>query len=112
MVLFVGLVAQVGCSGQSDDKGGCAALCERGLDECPELPRVRCEDQCLYEDQRAQKTGCQKQVDAVAKCSSALDDICTTQMACDPEIKAVWACIGVYCMKHPSYDGCPKPPNG
>jgi hypothetical protein len=113
VLLFAGLLSQVNCAGQSDDNGpSCSGLCKRGLKECPELPRVDCDSQCLYEDARAQKTGCADEVDAVAACSEDLDNICTVTTACKPEVDRFWVCINEYCVKHPSSEYCPKPKAG
>ena len=99
----------VNCSGESDDGvPKCSDLCEKSLDECPELPRVDCQSQCLYEDARAEKTGCHEQVDDVARCSAALDDICTTVSACRPELDRFWDCIAAYCVKHPGSQYCQR----
>ena len=109
-LVFIGFLAQVDCAGQSDDKGpSCSALCEEGMKECPLLPRVDCDSQCLYEDARGQKTGCQKHVDAVARCSAGLDDICTTGTACKPELDQFWVCVNAWCAKHPSSQYCQMP---
>jgi hypothetical protein len=104
------LVLQASCAGESEEAGSCSKLCEKGQDECPALPRVECEDQCLYEDARAQETGCDGEADAVAGCSAALDDICSTPTACDSELRAFWACVGAYCMNHPSSRYCNDKP--
>jgi hypothetical protein len=109
MVVLVGLAMQANCSGQSDDGGpSCSKLCKQGQDECPLLPRVDCDGQCLYEDSRARQTGCEDEVDAVASCSEALDDICTTATACDPELDAFRACLGEYCAKQPTSKYCAR----
>jgi hypothetical protein len=108
--LLVGMTAlalTLNCSGHSDDGvPDCADLCEKGLDDCPELPRVDCQSQCLYEDARAERTGCHDEVDAVARCSAGLDDICTTKNACKPEIDRFWTCVAAYCVKHPGSQYC------
>ena len=108
---LAGLVLAPSCAGAIDEKSECTRLCEKGQDECP-LPRVDCQGQCLYEDARAEKTNCHDEVDAVARCSGKLDDICTTRTACDPEIDAFWACIGRYCAGHPSSRYCDDEPGG
>jgi hypothetical protein len=112
-VLFAGLLGQVNCAGQSEEKGPhCLDLCEKGMKDCPELPRVDCESQCLYEDARAQRTGCQDEVDAVASCSKSLDNICTTPTDCKPEVDRFWVCVNAYCAKHPTSQYCPMPKEG
>jgi len=109
-VLFLALLGQVQCAGQSDDGGpSCKSLCEKGMKECPAAPRVDCEGQCLYEDARAEETGCRKHVTAVENCSAALEDICTTVTSCSSELKRFWDCVGVYCQKHPGSQYCAMP---
>jgi hypothetical protein len=107
-----GLAFQASCAGASEEPGDCSKLCEKAQDDCPLLPRADCQSQCLYEDARAQKTGCTDEVDAVARCSKNLDDICTTPTACDPQVDAFWACVGAYCAKHPSSRYCDDKPGG
>ena len=72
-------------------------------------PRVDCESQCLFEDARAEDTGCRKHVDAVERCSAALDDICVTVSACKAELEGFWGCVGAYCQKHPGSQYCAMP---
>ena len=107
-LLLIGLVTQLNCAGQSEEAGSdCSELCKKGMRECPELPRVDdCEMQCLGEDARAERTGCRKRVNAVARCSAALDDICTTATACKPELEQFWSCIAAYCATHPGAMDC------
>jgi hypothetical protein len=110
LVLFVGMLGQVHCAGQSEETGpSCTSLCEKGMKECPSAPRVDCEGQCLFEDARAEQTGCRKHVDAIEKCSAALEDICVTATACSSDLKKFWDCVGVYCQKHPSSQYCAMP---
>jgi hypothetical protein len=110
VVLFVGMLAQVHCAGQSDDGGpSCKSLCEKGMKECPAAPRVDCEGQCLFEDARAEETRCRKHVTAVEQCSAALDNICTTAASCSSELKGFWDCVAVYCGKHPGSQYCQMP---
>ena len=110
LVLFVGMLGQVHCAGQSDDGGpSCKGLCEKGMKECPTAPRVDCEGQCLYEDARAEETGCRKHVKAVETCSAELEDICTTVTSCSSELKGFWDCVAVYCGKHPGSQYCAMP---
>jgi hypothetical protein len=108
VVVLAGFAFLANCSGQSEDNGPtCSKLCDRGQAECPALPRVEdCDGQCFYEDARAQRTGCEGEVDAVTRCSAALDDICTTVTACDPELDAFRACLAKYCAKHPTSQDC------
>lgn len=109
-VLFVGMLGQVHCAGQSEEAGpSCSSLCEKGMKECPTAPRVDCEGQCLFEDARAGETGCRKHVTAIEKCSAALDDICVTASACKSELEGFWQCVGVYCQKHPGSQYCAMP---
>ena len=107
-----GLALPVSCAGATDETSECSKLCERGQDECPLLPRVDCENQCLYEDSRAENTGCESEVNAVTRCSAKLDDICTTPAACDPQIDAFWSCIAAHCAKHPGSQYCDDKPGG
>ena len=110
MVLYAGFLVLANCAGESNEKGPqCVNLCERGMKECPGVPRVDCDSQCLYEDARAEETGCQKHVKAVANCSAELDDICTTATACKPELDGFWACVNAWCGKHPSSQFCAMP---
>jgi hypothetical protein len=109
-VLLVGLLGQMNCAGQSDDGApSCKSLCDQGMKECPDAPRVDCEGQCLYEDARAEETGCRKHVRAVEKCSAALDNICTAATACSSELREFWQCVGVYCEKHRGSQYCAMP---
>jgi hypothetical protein len=104
------LALPASCAGATEESGMCLKLCEQGQDECPLVPRVDCENQCLYEDARGETTGCESEVEAVTRCSAKLADICTTPAACDPQIDAFWACIGAYCAKHPSSQYCDDKP--
>jgi hypothetical protein len=109
-LLLVGFLGQVDCAGQSEEKGpDCASLCEKGMKECPDAPRVDCDSQCLFEDARAEATGCRKHVDAISKCSAELDDICTTAEGCDAELEDFWTCVLSWCMSHPSSQYCARP---
>ena len=107
VLVLVGLAFLANCSGESEDDGpSCSKLCDRGQDECPHLPRVDCDGQCFYEDARARRAGCEGEVDAVTRCSAALDDICTTTTACRADIDAALACIAKYCVNHPTSQYC------
>lgn len=110
LVLCVGFLGFVDCAGQSNEKGAdCAALCEKGMKECPAAPRVDCDSQCLFEDARAQETGCQRQVEAVTDCSAALEDICTVASACKSELDRFWACVNEWCADHSGSQFCARP---
>jgi hypothetical protein len=110
VLLYVGFLVLANCAGESNEKGpDCATLCERGMKECPGVPRVDCDSQCLFEDARAQESGCQKHVDAVASCSSELEDICTTATGCKPELDRFWACVNAWCADHPGSQFCAMP---
>jgi hypothetical protein len=110
VVFGLGFLGLADCAGQSNEKGPeCVSLCERGMKECPAVPRVDCESQCLFEDARAQETGCQKHVDAVAGCSASLDDICTTPSSCKPELDRFWACVAAWCVNHAGSQFCARP---
>lgn len=110
LMFYVGLMGLANCAGQSDEKGpDCASLCEKGMKECPDVPRVDCDSQCLFEDARAQETGCQKQVDAVTQCSSELDDICTVSTGCKPELDRFWVCVSAWCERHSGSQFCARP---
>ncbi len=110
VVLYVGFLGLANCAGESNEKGpDCAKLCEKGMKQCPEAPRVDCDSQCLFEDARAQETGCEKEVDAVASCSAELENICKTATDCKPELDRFWACVNAWCMKHPSSQFCARP---
>jgi hypothetical protein len=107
VLVLAGLPFLAHCSGQSDDNGpSCSKLCERGQEQCPGLPRVDCDGQCFFEDARAQRTGCDGEVDAVTRCSAELADICTTATACAPQLGAFRACLAKYCAKHPTSQDC------
>jgi hypothetical protein len=114
LTVLPALVFSASCAGASDDEGRCSKLCQEAQDECPLLPRVEdCQGQCLYEDARAVKTGCQRELDATTDCSASLEDICAAPTACRSNVEALWACIGTYCAKHPSDGYCDdRPPGG
>jgi hypothetical protein len=109
-LLLVGLLAQVDCAGQSQENGpDCAKLCEKGMRDCPMAPRVDCDSQCLFEDARAEETGCRDEMVAISRCSEALEDICVTATACKSDLDAFWACVNAWCTRHPSSQYCAMP---
>lgn len=113
LLFYVGFLVLANCAGESNEKGSdCASLCEKGMKECPEAPRVDCDSQCLFEDARAQETGCQEHVEAVANCSAGLEDICKTATGCKSELDRFWACVSAWCVDHPGSQFCARPDGG
>jgi hypothetical protein len=113
-LLLLGFLGQVDCAGQSEEKGtDCAGLCEKGKkDKCSGTMDLDCDSQCLFEDARAEATGCRKHVGAISKCSADLDDICSTPDACKAEFEQFWLCVGTWCMTHASSQYCARPEDG
>jgi hypothetical protein len=112
LLLVTGLGLAFACGGQSveevtDEGPDCIELCEKGKQEgCRGTDTLMCEDSCLSEDFRVERTRCRPEYEAMRECTAELDDVCRVVIDCRSQYQTLCDCYWEYCEDHPTEDIC------
>lgn len=90
-----------------DEPPDCVALCEKGKAErCRGAELLMCEENCLGEDYRVERTNCRPEYNAMLECTERIADICDVLGQCRSEYDTLCDCYHDYCNAHPDEMTC------